>query len=263
MKKMKQLLAIATMCLSSLTFGQLVENSSDGRVGVGSPFGGARFSIRNINEQNRGMTNYTYSTTLTQEMMGSLNYAMQYNTSASNRVYGSYNYTLHNGSSGDVFGVYSAVRGSTSGAKYGVFSQMSGSRDNDWAGYFLGRSYFSSNVGIGTTDFTTPDGTSFKLAVNGGIVTNEFRVNGYSSNQWAEYVFADDYDLTPLKEVASFIKEHKHLPEVPSAIEVEANGVDMKEMTILHMKKIEELILYMIELQKANEALQAQVDLLK
>jgi hypothetical protein len=56
--------------------------------------------------------------------------------------------------------------------------------------------------------------------------------------------------LTPLSEVEAYIKEHQHLPDLPSEEEVRANGIDVAQMNALLLKKIEELTLYVIELEK-------------
>ena len=103
--------------------------------------------------------------------------------------------------------------------------------------------HHGGNVGIGTT---TPG--SFKLAVEGKIGAREVQVT--LQNPWPDYVFEPTYDLKPLAEIETYIKENKHLPEVPSAKEMEANGVQLGEMNMLLLKKVEELTLYVIELKK-------------
>ena len=100
------------------------------------------------------------------------------------------------------------------------------------------------NVGIGTT---TP---THKLEVNGTVRSQEVLVE---ASPWPDYVFEDDYILQPLEETEAYIKEHKHLPEIPSAEEMEANGVELGEMNRLLLKKIEELTLHQINLQKRLE----------
>ena len=45
------------------------------------------------------------------------------------------------------------------------------------------------------------------------------------------------------------------MPEIPSAKEVEANALDIADMEIRLLKKVEELTLYMIEMKKENEIL--------
>ncbi|EFK58570.1 hypothetical protein U0038_06445 [Sphingobacterium spiritivorum] len=109
----------------------------------------------------------------------------------------------------------------------------------------------NGNVGIGTTTPTE------RLSVNGNIRAREIKVE---TNNWPDYVFEEDYKLTPLAEVETFIKANKHLPEVPSAREIEEDGLSLGEMNKLMMKKIEELTLHLIEkdrqLQQQNTSQQ-------
>jgi hypothetical protein len=74
---------------------------------------------------------------------------------------------------------------------------------------------------------------------------------------WCDYVFENDYQLRPLADVETYIKEYKHLPEVPSEKEVSNSEIDIFEMQKIQMKKIEELTLYLIQIQKENKELQA------
>lgn len=107
--------------------------------------------------------------------------------------------------------------------------------------------YFSSgNVGIGTTQ---PG--SFKLAVEGKIGAREVVVT--LSNPWPDYVFAPSFKLPSLLEVEHFIKVNSHLPGVPSANEIKQDGLPVGEMNAILLKKIEELTLYVIELEKKNK----------
>ncbi len=69
----------------------------------------------------------------------------------------------------------------------------------------------------------------------------------------ADYVFEPSYKLASLPEVEAFTKEHKHLPEVPSAKEIEKGGLDLAQMNLVLLKKVEELTLHAIEQQKAIE----------
>jgi hypothetical protein len=100
-------------------------------------------------------------------------------------------------------------------------------------------------VGIGTT---VPDE---KLTVKGKIHTQEVKVD-MAGPLVPDYVFAPDYDLKPLSEVAQYIKVNRHLPEIPSAKEIETNGLHLAEMNMKLLKKIEELTLYMMEQDKKN-----------
>ena len=112
-------------------------------------------------------------------------------------------------------------------------------------------------VTIGTNVLPTcTTGVALKLFVDGKIGAKEVIV---STTNWCDYVFDKGYKLKSLKEVENFIQANKHLPEVPSEKEVVENGVAMGEMMKIHMKKIEELTLYMIELQKQNEKLATEI----
>ena len=72
------------------------------------------------------------------------------------------------------------------------------------------------------------------------------------SEKWADFVFEDDYSLMSLNELDNYIKVNKHLPEIPTTQEVEENGISVGEMNAKLLQKIEELTLYVIELQKKN-----------
>ena len=109
----------------------------------------------------------------------------------------------------------------------------------------------SGNVGIGTTKPTA------KLAVNGKIHTKEVRVD-LNLSDWADFVFYDDYNLPTLKEVENHIKEKGHLKDIPSAKEVEKNGIYLGEMDAKLLQKIEELTLYTIEQEKKIKKLEKQ-----
>lgn len=129
--------------------------------------------------------------------------------------------------------------------------QMQGnyiSHDGDNEGIYLAE---NGNVGIG--EVTDMPG-EYRLFVEGGILTEKVRVK--LQGEWADYVFDEDYDLMSLSEVESFINENKHLPDVPSAKEVKKEGMDVGEMNSVLLKKIEELTLHIIELEKKVNELQ-------
>ncbi len=108
---------------------------------------------------------------------------------------------------------------------------------------------FDKSVAIGTE---VQDG--YDLAVCGKIRATEVKVN--VASEWCDYVFEEDYKLRDLSEVDAFIKENKHLPEIPSAEVVDKEGIAVSEMLILMMKKIEELTLYTIEQEKRIKELE-------
>jgi len=104
-----------------------------------------------------------------------------------------------------------------------------------------------SKVGIGTL---TPQEA---LSVNGKIRAHEIKVEVGSAN-WPDYVFDASYSPASLSEIEDFIRLNKHLPEVPSAKEVEENGIDLGSMNGKLLKKIEELTLHLIEKEKQLNA---------
>jgi hypothetical protein len=116
------------------------------------------------------------------------------------------------------------------------------------SGWSLVMNTVTGNVGIGIFNPTQ------KLAVNGTIRSKEVIVE---NTGWPDYVFDNAYKLKPLDEVEKFIALNKHLPNIPSAKEVEEKGLSLGDMQKKMMEKIEELTLYIIELKKELEMLKA------
>ena len=110
-------------------------------------------------------------------------------------------------------------------------------------------------VGIGTT---APDAT---LAVKGDIHAKEVRVD--LTVPGPDYVFEEDYDLPTLESIESYIRENKHLPEIPSAAEMGENGIDLGVMNMLLLKKVEELTLHLIEQNQEMEQLRKEFETFK
>jgi len=118
---------------------------------------------------------------------------------------------------------------------------------------FLQLPKHNSFVSIGTDSFG--EGTDlFKLSVHGRMRAESVKVY----TDWADFVFEDDYNLPTLQEVEAFITKNGHLKDIPSAAEVAKDGIDVGEMNKLLLQKVEELTLYMIELQKEIEVLKSQ-----
>ncbi len=101
----------------------------------------------------------------------------------------------------------------------------------------------------------------YKLSVGGRVMCTELRVEVAAN--WPDYVFGDDYALTPLEKVEDHIQQHKHLPNIPSASRISESGLHLGEMQRLQMEKIEELFLHMIALKKEVEAVRAENEALK
>ncbi|MFZ5964890.1 hypothetical protein ACOXXX_18250 [Thalassococcus sp. BH17M4-6] len=126
-----------------------------------------------------------------------------------------------------------------------------------------GGSYFTlDNTNAGTTWFFTheqaspnrfiiadavADGPEFTLTAGGDVTIPGNFISGNTTLNVPDYVFAEDYALRPLSEVASFIDAHSHLPDVPSAAEIADTGLDMTAMQMALLKKVEELTLYTLE----------------
>ncbi len=113
----------------------------------------------------------------------------------------------------------------------------------------------SANQGyfaIGDFDATSPMtiAPGYRLIVQDGIITEKIKIALKESSFWADYVFEEDYKLKPLQEVEHFVKQNKHLPNVPSAAEVLENGIDIATMNSKLLEKVEELTLYIIEQEK-------------
>lgn len=118
----------------------------------------------------------------------------------------------------------------------------------------------TGTIGIGTRLTSNPNG--YLLAVNGKIGAKEVQVENTSA-AWADYVFDADYNLRSLEEVQAYINQHKHLPEIPSADEVKRDGHKLGEMDVLLLKKVEELTLYAIRLQREVNTLKDQLEKMK
>lgn len=115
----------------------------------------------------------------------------------------------------------------------------------------------SGSVGINTTYIPW----QYKLAVNGAIICEE--VNVKLRANWPDYVFKNGYKLISLRELECFVNKEKHLPEIPSSEEMEKNGIPIGEMQNKQMKKIEELTLYIIQMNKDIQQLKLENELIK
>ena len=107
------------------------------------------------------------------------------------------------------------------------------------------------NVGIGTGN------PKEKLTVNGRILAREVIVSN-DIRTWPDYVFAPGYEMMSLTELEAYVNEHHHLPDVPSAEEVEEQGIGLGEMNAILLQKVEEMTLRMIEMEKRIHELESQ-----
>lgn len=149
---------------------------------------------------------------------------------------------------GGVIGVQGSATGA-GGPRYGVYGSASGGTDN-WGGYFITKAY-ATELRVGGTQ----GATGYVLAVNGKAIAEEVRVE--LSGSWPDYVFDASYDLMPLEQLKKEIETNKHLPGIPSAVEMEEQGgVDLGAMQTKLVEKVEELTLYILQLKEQNDKLQ-------
>lgn len=109
-------------------------------------------------------------------------------------------------------------------------------------------------------EFGTSNPGNYQLAVDGSIGAREVNV---TTEGWADFVFSENYPLPTLQEVERYIKENKHLPEIPSAAEVKEKGINLGEMDARLLQKIEELTLHMIDMNKRINLLEEENKKLK
>ncbi|MEJ5091519.1 hypothetical protein GEO21_15880 [Sphingobacterium faecium] len=141
--------------------------------------------------------------------------------------YGEHYSTLHLQPQIDVMGFYRGVAIGylpSSDVPYGVGLAVAG------------------NVGIGTT---TP---LAKLSVNGNILATEIKIK--TNIEVPDYVFDPSYELPKLSSIENYVKKYRHLPEIPSAVEIQKDGLDLALMNLSLLKKVEELTLHLIEKEK-------------
>ena len=121
---------------------------------------------------------------------------------------------------------------------------------------------FVNGMGNGSVGIGTVSTGSFKLAVEGKIGAREVQVT--LSNPFPDYVFDSKYKLRSLSSLENYINENKHLPNIPSAAEVEKNGgVELGKLNTKLLEKVEELTLYIIEINKKVEKLEKENEALK
>jgi hypothetical protein len=114
-------------------------------------------------------------------------------------------------------------------------------------------------IGDGITEFPA----AYNLFVSKGILAEHVRVAVPNSEKWADYVFEPDYRLMPLQEVEKFIITYGHLPKIYSATDAAEQGMDVLEMNVKLLEKVEELTLYAIDANKRIELLEQRLEKLE
>lgn len=103
---------------------------------------------------------------------------------------------------------------------------------------------------------TTPSG--YSMYVKKGIIAEKVTVAVADSPDWADYVFDEKYPLRDLKDLEEFILKEKHLPNIPSKTEIQEIGNNLHQTDVKLLEKIEELTLYIIQLNKRIEELEGR-----
>ncbi|MFN9304269.1 MAG: hypothetical protein ACK6BZ_15050 [Candidatus Kapaibacterium sp.] len=117
--------------------------------------------------------------------------------------------------------------------------------------------YGNGKTRIGQEAITSGSHANWQLAVDGKIVAKEVVV---TLDNWADFVFKKDYALRSLEDVEKFIDDNGHLPDIPNEKEVQSNGgIEIGEMQVRLLQKVEELTLYMIQLKKENDDLKKMI----
>lgn len=133
--------------------------------------------------------------------------------------------------------------GSTSGSNLVIDNNEIISRSNGLASTLIlqndGGSVRIGNVAVPT---------GYKFAINGKMLCEELRVK--LAGNWPDYVFKNNYKLLPLSELRKFIAQNNHLPNIPTALTVESEGLEVGDMQKKLLEKVEELTLYILQLEE-------------
>ncbi|GAB3433023.1 hypothetical protein [Niabella aquatica] len=165
-----------------------------------------------------------------------------------------YNYLLfrNNGTSIGIIGSNKSIYGNNE-SNFGLYvygnNSMEFSTNNSKRLIIDG----SGGVAIGTT--SVPIG--YKLAVSGKVIADEIKIKPNASG-WPDYVFKPGYIVRSLEETEKFIKHYQHLPEIPSAEQVAKDGVELGNGQAILIKKIEEMTLYLININKRVKQLETE-----
>jgi hypothetical protein len=156
----------------------------------------------------------------------------------------------------------------TLGRLYYYYSSTSGVADGSVSSVFGLVIDSSGRLGIGTSIPTAPlhvtgnvvfgsssiaPAAGYKLSIDGKVICEEMRVQ--TSAAWPDYVFSKKYKLLSLDDLEKSIRINNHLPNIPPAAEIEKNGFDVGDMNRRLLEKVEELTLYIIEINKENSTL--------
>jgi hypothetical protein len=103
--------------------------------------------------------------------------------------------------------------------------------------------------------------TGYSLSVNGKVICEELKIQ--ASSNWPDYVFTDEYKLPSFEDLRQYIQANHHLPNIPSAQQVEQDGMMIGDMQKKMMEKIEELTLYVLQLEEKCTQMKSELEELK
>jgi hypothetical protein len=147
------------------------------------------------------------------------------------------------------------------GLSYSVSVTMGSPTVNDPSGELVisEPEYLSSFTGKVSINTTIPDA---ELTVKGNIHAQEVKVD-LAGAVAPDYVFEDGYDNMKIEDITEYVKEEKHLPGIPSATDMESDGIDLKQMNLLLLRKVEELTLHLIEVNEKVRTLEKKLETLE
>lgn len=151
---------------------------------------------------------------------------------------------MTNNSGGELRTLYKTTSGvHRIGYSDGRNNWLAYSNYNDKSFYVPNGNLFVGNIPEGDVNETFRQ--KYDLFVKNGILAEDLVIG--AKQYWADYVFSEEYKLTPLSEVAQFIKKNNHLPNIPSKEIISNEGYSMHDMNVKFLEKIEELTLYIIQ----------------
>lgn len=218
----------------SLTSG--IRMDGDGNVGINTSSPRTRFQINDESQSiAMGAVPQQY-----REALGWVTQFVGFNLVREAQGWSTYSDGVNNGASmllSDPFGQFKIVTVPSTGNNNRFLTEA---QLNSYTKFVVNS---AGQVAIGTSSIDA------QLTVKGDIHAREVRVD-LAGAIAPDYVFKNDYTLVPLGQVESYIKENRHLPEVPSEKQMEEDGINLKEMNLLLLKKVEELTLYLIQHEK-------------
>jgi len=121
------------------------------------------------------------------------------------------------------------------------------------------------DISTNENELTISTGGSTLLTMDtvGNMTIEGTLTAGNPPMDFPDYVFSSSYNLMPLEELGEFVSTNSHLPGIPSASEVAANGINMTELQVSLLEKLEELTLYTLQQQETIGELQRQIQTLQ